>query len=157
MAVEIERKFLLRDDGWRAAVERSLRIRQGYLGGEACSVRVRISDETGTLNIKSKQVGISRSEFEYAIPLADAEDLLRLAGASVLTKTRHHVRIGAHLWEIDEFEGDNAGLVVAEIELERDDETFERPAWLGDEVSFDRRYYNASLVREPYARWRGRA
>jgi adenylate cyclase len=154
VAVEIERKFLLRDDGWRASVERSLRIRQGYLGGDGCSVRVRISDGAATLNIKSKQVGVSRSEFEYAIPLADGEALLALAGTAVLAKTRHHVRCGAHLWEIDEFEGDNAGLVVAEIELGAEDETFARPDWLGEEVSFDRRYYNVSLVREPYARWR---
>lgn len=156
MAVEIERKFLLRDESWRGAVERSVRLRQGYLGGDRCSVRVRIADDAATLNIKAKQLGISRAEYEYAIPLVDAEQLLALAGPAVLSKARHHVRIGGDLWEIDEFDGDNAGLIVAEIELASEDADFVRPSWLGDEVSHDARYYNLNLVREPYSRWSAR-
>ncbi len=155
MSIEIEHKFLLRDASWRQQVERSVRMRQGYLTSDArCSVRVRTADGRGFLNIKSGTVGIQRSEFEYPIPLADAEAILdALCEKPLLEKIRHFVRYGQHLWEIDEFEGDNAGLIVAEIELRTIDESFERPGWLGEEVSQDIRYYNSQLARHPYRCW----
>lgn len=154
MGLEIERKFLLADEGWRAEVESSQRLAQGYLGGARASVRVRIGGGQGWLNIKSRELGRSRQEYEYEIPLADAEAMLAsLADGPVIEKTRHRVRRDPHLWEIDEFAGDNRGLVVAEIELGHPDEAFERPVWLGTEVTDDARYYNSNLVAHPYARW----
>ncbi len=155
MATEIERKFLVRDDSWRSGVIRARRLRQGYLVSDAVrSVRVRIEGDEARLNIKSATVGVSRSEYEYPIPLADAEEILaNLCGGRLLEKTRHFVRHGGHLWEIDEFAGANAGLVVAEVELDDAAETFDRPPWAGDEVSDDIRYYNARLVERPYSTW----
>lgn len=153
MALEIERKFLPADGRWRDGASRCSRIAQAYLGGEACSVRVRIEDGQGTLNIKSRQLGVVRQEFEYAIPIEDAEALMGLAQGPVLRKTRHYVEVAGRTWEVDEFEGDNAGLVVAEIELEAADAEFQRPDWLGREVTDDARYYNVNLMREPYSRW----
>lgn len=161
MAIEIERKFLLADDGWRARAHHVQRIAQAYLndgtalaaGRERCSVRVRICGEAANLNIKSRELGASRQEFEYPIPLADAEALMALACDGRIDKLRHLVKVGAHLWEIDEFRGDNAGLVVAEIELLRVDEPFDRPAWLGREVTHERRYYNLALTARPFAHW----
>ena len=154
MGVEIERKFLLASDAWRAEIERSQRMDQGYLGGERASVRVRIAGDAAFLNIKSKQGGAARLEFEYPLPLADARQLLEeLALPGRIAKQRHYVRHAGHLWEIDEFEGENAGLVVAEIELSRPDEDFVRPPWLGAEVTDDLRYYNAALAQHPYGRW----
>lgn len=157
MAMEYERKFLLCGDGWRPLVRRRTHIAQGCLGGDACSVRVRIEDGQGTLNIKSKQIGPARQEFEYPIPLPDAEALLALCTGPVLVKTRHYVDLDGHTWEIDEFAGDNTGLVVAEIELEAPDSSFVRPDWLGMEVTGDPRYYNVNLMREPFSRWRAGA
>lgn len=156
MATEIERKFLPIDDSWRKDVSHAQAMRQGYLGGENCSVRVRIAGDEAALNIKSLSIGISRSEFEYAIPVADAQALLALATGPLVEKTRHYLEFEGHLWEIDEFSGDNAGLVVAEIELDSLDATFVRPAWLGREVTDDARYYNLNLMREPYSRWSAR-
>lgn len=155
MATEIEHKFLLRDDRWRSQVERSTRMRQGYLTSDArCSVRVRIADGQGFLNLKSGALGIQRSEYEYPIPLAEAEEILdMLCEKPLLEKTRHFLWFGEHLWEIDEFEGDNAGLIVAEVELSQSDELFARPDWLGEEVSHDIRYYNSQLARHPYQTW----
>lgn len=161
MAIEIERKFLLADDGWRAQAHHVQRIAQAYLndgaalaaGRERCSVRVRICGEAANLNIKSRELGASRQEFEYPIPLADAEALMALACDGRIDKVRHLVQVGAHLWEIDEFRGDNAGLVVAEIELLRVDEPFDRPDWLGREVTHERRYYNLALAARPFAHW----
>ena len=155
MAREIERKFLLLDARWRGAVTHTIVMRQGYLGQfERCSVRVRLEDGEARLNIKSATLGIEREEFEYAIPSADAEAMLaRLCGPRQLDKRRHLVPFGAHLWEIDEFSGANAGLIVAEIELAAADEHFERPPWLGAEVSDDPRYYNVCLVDVPYTSW----
>ncbi|HOB62144.1 MAG TPA: CYTH domain-containing protein [Candidatus Competibacteraceae bacterium] len=155
MATEIEHKFLLQDERWRQQVERSVRMRQGYLLSDShCSVRVRVADERGFLNIKSGTLGIQRSEYEYPIPLAEAEEILdTLCEKPLLEKTRHYVRFGAHLWEIDEFAGDNAGLIVAEVELSRVDEPFARPDWLGEEVSHDIRYYNSQLARHPFSTW----
>jgi adenylate cyclase len=153
MAIEIERKFLLSADGWRRQVTSSSYLRQGYLGGDCVSVRVRIDDDMANLNIKSRTPGIARSEFEYGIPLADAHALLALVEGPILEKVRHRVEYAGHVWEIDEFGGDNAGLIVAEIELDRVDEPFERPDWIGLEVTDDIRYYNLNLSREPYSRW----
>jgi adenylate cyclase len=131
-------------------------MRQGYLAGsDTCSVRVRVTDQEARLNIKGARLGIERQEFDYGIDIADAEAMLRdLCGERVLRKTRHYVPCGDHVWEIDEFADANAGLVVAEIELAAVDEPFARPAWLGPEVSHERRYYNVCLVEHPYSRWR---
>jgi adenylate cyclase len=156
MADEIERKFLLQNDSWRQQVFRTKSIRQGYLvSDEIRSVRVRIADDEAYLNIKSATLGISRSEYEYTIPLADAQELLdNLCRRPLLEKTRHFLHYGDHLWEIDVFQGDNAGLVVAEVELTDAEENFERPVWLGEDVSYDKRYYNACLIDNPYKNWR---
>lgn len=161
MGVEIERKFLLHSEAWRPAVERSERIAQGYLvGAEAlraghtrASVRVRRAGERAWLNIKSAQLGIERAEFEYPVPLADAEAILASLCDGVLEKFRHIVTVGGVVFEIDEFLGDNAGLVVAEVELDAPDAAFPRPAWLGREVSALARYYNVNLIEHPYVCW----
>jgi len=155
MATEIEHKFLIRDDRWHQQVERSVRMRQGYLTSDArCSVRVRVAGGQGFLNIKSGTLGIQRSEYEYPIPLAEAEEILdTLCEKPLLEKTRHFIHFGEHVWEIDEFAGANAGLIVAEVELSRPDEPFERPDWASEDVSHDIRYYNSQLARHPYATW----
>jgi adenylate cyclase len=153
LGIEIERKFLLAGDGWRASVERSLRMVQGYLGGDRCSVRVRIEGAEARLNIKSRTLGAVRTEYEYPLPLADAEDMLARFCPERVEKTRHYVSHGGKLWEIDEFSGGNAGLVVAELELAAVDEPYERPAWLGREVTDDPRYYNTALATMPWSVW----
>ncbi|MCB1784765.1 MAG: CYTH domain-containing protein [Chromatiaceae bacterium] len=155
MGKEVERKFLLRSDAWRDGVHRSIRLVQGYLArSEGSAVRVRIDGDTAELNIKHTLDGIDRLEFEYPIPLDDAREMLeQVAMRPLIEKTRHLVEYAGHLWEIDEFFGDNAGLVVAEIELEDADEAFERPPWLGEEVSHDVRYYNSNLSKRPYRQW----
>ncbi len=155
MGVEIERKFLVAGDGWRQEVVSSKTLRQGYLAlTERCSVRVRIAGDDANLNFKGLTIGIRRSEFEYPIPLADAEAMLEdYCGANVIDKRRHLVDHAGHRGEIDEFAGENAGLVVAELELESEDEAFERPDWLGEEVTGDIRYYNVALVQHPYRSW----
>lgn len=155
MASEIERKFLLKDESWRAAADSGTRFRQGYLiGAERASVRVRIEGESANINIKSATLGIHRQEYEYAIPLADAEELLdTLCEQPQIEKTRYHVHYGEHLWEVDVFDGDNAGLVVAEVELGDENEPFAMPPWAGEEVSHDTRYYNVCLVKHPYCEW----
>lgn len=156
MAVEIERKFLVTGNAWRAAVSRSERMVQGYLAGPPaarCSVRVRIAGTAAFLNIKSATAGVQRDEYEYAIPLEDARRLLATLAGDVVEKTRHYVEVDDHEFEVDEFAGDNAGLVVAELELDRVDAPFPRPAWLGREVSSLVRYYNLNLAAHPYSRW----
>lgn len=161
MAIEIERKFLLANDDWRAGVERSESIAQGYLVGAQAlraglahaSVRVRLAGEQAWLNIKGATPGIARAEFEYPIPLDDARTLLADLCDGVLEKTRHHVRVDGTLFEIDEFAGDNAGLLVAEVELPTVDAPFPRPSWLGREVSALVRYYNVNLIAHPYRQW----
>lgn len=158
MSLEIERKFLLRHDGWRASVRTSEYFRQGYLNDEErCSIRVRIAGGQAWLNIKSATIGAERLEFEYAIPPAEAQLMLdRLSCKPLIEKRRHFVEVGAHTWEIDEFEGDNAGLVVAEIELDHAGEAFEKPDWVGEEVTHDVRYYNTCLSSNPYKHWASR-
>ena len=155
MGKEIERKFLLRSDAWREEVRDSVRLVQGYLSrGEQSAVRVRIKGDRAELNIKHTLDGINRLEFEYQIPLDDAREILEhVALRPLIDKTRFHVVHGNHLWEIDEFYAENTGLIIAEIELEDADEDFDRPAWLGEEVSHDKRYYNSSLSRRPYSEW----
>jgi adenylate cyclase len=154
MAMEIERKFLLKDASWRHAVISSEKLAQGYLGGEKCSVRVRIAEASAWLNIKRKTMGSSREEFEYEIPLDDARFMLaELAAGPLIEKTRHHVQVHGKHWEIDEFEGENAPRVIAEIELTHVEEPFDRPLWLGEEVTMHRRYYNSELSKRPYAKW----
>jgi adenylate cyclase len=155
MGKEIERKFLLANEGWRAQVQGSVDIRQGYLSSnEECSIRTRISGDKAFLNIKSATIGVERTEFEYPIPLADGNEILRqLCGDQLVEKTRHYIPAGAHTWEVDVFRGANEGLVVAEIELGAADEPFERPAWLGEEVSSDPRYYNVRLIEHPFKNW----
>jgi len=154
MGVEIERKFLVHGDGWRDGTA-GTRYQQGYLAvNPNCSVRVRLGGDQAWLTIKGARAGLSREEFEYALPTADAEALLRLCLPGVIAKTRYVVAYGRHRWEIDEFHGDNEGLLLAEIELDHEDEAFDRPAWLGKEVSDDIRYYNASLSANPYRRWK---
>lgn len=161
MGIEIERKFLLGSDDWRDAASRSERIAQGYLvgakalrdGTALASVRVRRIGEHAWLNIKSAQLGIERAEYEYPIPLADAEQMLATLCDGVLEKIRHHVVVDGVLFEVDEFFGDNAGLVVAEVELPSQDAAFPRPAWLGREVSHLARYYNVNLIAHPYGQW----
>lgn len=155
MGREIERKFLLRSDAWRDGVSHSARMVQGYLlRGDASAVRVRIKGDVAELNIKHTLDGINRLEYEYDIPVSDAREILEnVALRPMIDKTRHYVSYGGHVWEIDEFHGDNAGLVVAEIELEDADEVFDRPDWLGEEVSADLRYYNSNLSKQPYNQW----
>lgn len=155
MAIEIERKFLLAGAAWRAEVSRSQPMRQGYLvapGGRA-SVRVRVAGEVATLNIKAAVLGAARAEYEYEIPWSEAHEMLDGLSVGQVDKTRHYVDRGGRTWEIDEFHGDNAGLIVAEIELDRTDAEFERPDWLGAEVTDDARYYNHSLSQTPFKSW----
>lgn len=155
MATEIERKFLLRDDRWRESADNGVFMCQGYLvGASRASVRVRVNGEMANLNIKSATLGITRQEYEYAIPVAEANEILdTLAEGPLIEKTRYHVRHGEHTWEIDVFSGDNKGLVVAEIELKSESEDFLHPDWLGEEVSGDPSYYNVSLVKHPFKDW----
>lgn len=161
MAIEIERKFLLADDSWRADIERSEPMAQGYLigaqalrdGAARASVRTRIAGDQAWLNIKAATPGIARTEFEYPIPAADARTLLDTLCDGVLEKVRHHVRVDGVLFEIDEFNGDNDGLIVAEVELPAVDASFPRPSWLGREVSALLRYYNVNLIAHPYRQW----
>jgi len=154
MGTEIERKFRVRDDRWREGV-RGVYYRQGYLQAEReRTVRVRLAGNTGWLTIKGETRGVTRSEFEYPIPVEDATALLDgLCDQPQIEKYRYRVEHDGHVWEIDEFLGDNAGLVVAEIELASADERFSRPPWLGEEVSDDPRYFNANLVRHPWRDW----
>ncbi|WP_295990184.1 CYTH domain-containing protein [Rugamonas sp.] len=154
MGVEIERKFLVRGDDWRALGEARL-MRQGYLSTDPDrTVRVRIEGESATMTIKGRSVGASRGEWEYAIPLADAAELLdRLCLQPLIEKYRRRIAHAGMLWEVDEFLGANAGLVVAEIELASEDQAFDRPAWVAAEVTDERRYFNSNLIRLPYSQW----
>ena len=161
MPIEIERKFLVSGDGWRAAAHKVVPMAQGYLndlalvdgGAMNASVRVRIEGGEARLNLKSRELGASRQEFDYPIPLADARALLALCVGGTIDKHRHYVEHQGHLWEIDEFLGDNAGLVVAEVELDAEDEAIAMPAWAGAEVTHLPRYYNLNLASHPFSRW----
>ncbi|MFO7953653.1 CYTH domain-containing protein [Thioalkalivibrio sp.] len=154
MGREIERKFLLASDAWRARVVRSQYMRQGYLcGNDRASIRVRVDEEGASLNIKSATLGVERDEYQYDIPLDEAHRLLDTLAGPQVEKTRHWVDVDGWEYEIDVFEGANAGLIVAELELPRSDAKFPRPDWLGEEVSHDPRYYNTELARNPYREW----
>ena len=155
MGIEIERKFLVSNDSWREAISVGIPIKQGYLvGGKEASVRVRLQGDKANLNIKSATLGVRRHEFEYPIPLEDAEILLTtLCQRPIIEKTRYLVSYANKQWEIDVFEGDNAGLIVAELELHDEAEQYEPPPWLGEEVSDDPRYYNTCLSQHPYKDW----
>jgi adenylate cyclase len=147
VAVEIERKFLVTGDGWRAAIVRSQRMRQGYLAAGAVQVRIRRVEDEAFLTIKGNRQGISRSEFEYPIPPADADAMLdTLCQHPPIEKVRHDVEHGGHLWEVDVYSGRHEGLLVAEVELDAVDEHFDPPAWIGEDVTEDRRYSNAVLA-----------
>lgn len=155
MGVEIERKFLVDGEAWRTLGEASL-LRQGYLSADAMrTVRVRIDGERAFLTIKGKSVGATRGEWEYPIPVEEAAELLdTLCQQPLVEKVRRRIAMGAHTWEVDEFLGANAGLVVAEIELASEDEAFEKPDWIGREVTGDARYFNSNLIRHPYSQWK---
>ena len=161
MAIEIERKFLVTGDGWRRAAREVVPMAQGYLndlaamdrGTMKASVRVRIAGDRAFLNLKSRELGHTRQEFEYPIPLVDARALLALSVGGLIDKRRHYIEHEGHLWEVDEFLGDNAGLVVAEIELASADEPFAKPSWIGAEVTDSPRYYNLALATRPYSQW----
>jgi len=155
MATEIERKFLVLNEDWRGIVRSDMKIIQAYLASnEFSSTRIRIQDDKANINIKSATLGITRTEFEYAIPVVDAQLMIdELCLKPVIEKTRYIVEHINHTWEIDVFSGDNQGLIVAEIELSSPDETFEKPSWIGEEVSNDTRYYNVCLVNNPYKTW----
>jgi len=153
MGIEIERKFLVCGDAWRALAA-PLLLRQGYLSSQPERVvRVRIEGEAAMMTVKGRSVGASRGEWEYPIPLADAEELLRLCEQPLVEKYRRRIAFGGLIWEVDEFLGANAGLVVAEVELSSEDQAFDKPDWVGAEVSDDARYFNSNLIRHPYTRW----
>lgn len=154
MSVEIERKFLVTNSKWQAPKIQSFKIKQGYLSTDpARSIRVRIKNQLAFLTIKGATKGISRQEFEYPIPLHEAEKLLLLCTACLIEKTRFIVPADGKTWEIDVFSGANKGLVLAELELKHTNEAFTKPNWLGKEVSDDERYYNLALAQKPYKSW----
>lgn len=153
MGTEIERKFLVVGDAWREGATGTL-FRQGYLSThKERTVRVRREGEHAKLTIKGVTVGARRAEYEYPIPVADADDMLALCEQPLIEKTRYAIRVGRHTFEVDEFHGANAGLIIAEVELADENEAFEHPAWLGAEVTHDARYFNANLVAMPFSRW----
>jgi adenylate cyclase len=155
MAIEIERKFRVASDGWRAQVSASTLLRQGYLANTTrASVRVRLAGQSGWLSVKAMTRAIARAEYEVEIPASDANEMLdRLCEGPLIEKWRHIVVCQGSRWEIDEFLGENAGLTIAELELDSEDEVFVRPPWLGDEVTHDERYYNFRLAQRPYRHW----
>jgi adenylate cyclase len=157
MGFEIERKFLVRGEAWRSLATSQANIRQGYLAsGERSTTRVRIKDGgDATLTIKSKRAELRRLEIEYPIAVLDAEALLSLRQGGLIEKTRFIVPWGRSRWEVDVFAGDNSGLVIAEIELRHENDGFERPPWLGVEVTGQSRYYNGSLAQCPFREWGG--
>jgi len=155
MAKEIERKFLVNGDAWRTLAQ-GVHYRQGYLSTvKERTVRVRTVDAKGFLTIKGITIGASRSEFEYEIPVEDANAMLdHLCEKPLIEKYRFKIPFAGHVWELDEFEGDNQGLIVAEIELQNEDETFQRPQWIDQEVTGDPRYFNSNLTKNPFTTWR---
>lgn len=156
MAVEIERKFLVDFTKWaKSEKPQPEEFRQAYLLTESDrSIRVRLTPTRAILTIKGKTSGVARSEFEYEIPMQDGIDLIDQMAIAELAKKRYTLEFKGKIWEVDEFSGKNLGLIVAEIELENENETFEKPDWLADEVTTDARYYNANLVLNPYENWK---
>ncbi|MEA3404453.1 MAG: CYTH domain-containing protein [Pseudomonadota bacterium] len=159
MAREIERKFLLKNSDWKAAAFKRTHFAQGYLndikeGSAKSSVRIRIEGDKANMNVKSLEIGLSRDEYEFTIPLEDAKKMLAtLMVGPVIEKVRYLVKHGQHTWEIDEFLGDNQGLVVAEVEINSEDEQIEIPEWTGREVTEEVRFYNISLSKRPFNVW----
>ncbi len=155
MGIEVERKFLVVGHTWRDEVASATRIVQGYLSQtDTATIRVRVRGDRGYLTVKGASVGITRSEFEYEIPVPDAMSMLEtLAQGPVVDKVRHLVPVGRHVWEVDVFAGANAPLVMAEVELADATEEFVTPAWAGQDVSADPRYFNVNLARAPYSTW----
>jgi adenylate cyclase len=154
MGKEIERKFLVRDDAWRGPTKGMI-CRQGYLNSaKERTVRIRTIEDRAFLTIKGLTVGVTRSEYEYEIPLADGNAMLdALAEKPIIEKIRYKVPFAGLTWEIDEFFGDNAGLIVAEVELESEGQIFQKPEWVGEEVTADPRYFNSNLIKKPYTSW----
>jgi len=154
MGEEVERKFLVIGDGWRKNA-RGVAYRQGFLSTDPeRTVRVRIAGTRGSITVKGRTVGARRAEFEYEIPSTDAREMLdTLCKRPLIEKVRYTLLVGSQTWEIDVFEGDNEGLVIAEIELASEEEAFEHPEWIGDEVTDDPRYFNSNLVAKPYRAW----
>ena len=154
MGKEIERKFLVKGDGWRA-LAKPVKYRQGYLSTvKERTVRVRTIDNKGYLTIKGITTGVTRAEYEYEIPAADADRMLTdLCEKPLIEKSRSTIALGGLNWEVDEFFGENQGLIVAEVELQSADQAVAKPAWVGQEVSGDPRYFNSNLIKKPFARW----
>ena len=155
MAYEIERKFLVKGD-YKSKSFKAYPIKQGYLSLSGVSVvRVRVKGEKAYITVKSSAVAgsIKRNEWEYEIPVVDAEEMLKLCEEEIIDKTRYLVKVGNHVFEVDEFYGENEGLLIAEVEFEREDELFEKPEWLGEEVTGNVRYYNSFLSMHPYKKW----
>lgn len=154
MGLEIERKFLLKNENWRTAITKQTTIKQGYLNShKERTVRIRIYGNQGIITIKGKVENIVRPEFEYEIPLEDAHAMLKLCEQPIIEKNRFEVVYDGKIWEIDEFSGNNQGLILAEIELNAADEKFGIPDWIGKEVSEDTRYYNSNLIAHPFENW----
>jgi len=161
MPLEIERKYRVIGEAWREQAHQVIPMAQGYLndtasldsGAQKVSVRVRIQSDQAFLNLKSREIGHTRQEFDYPIPVEQARDLLALCVGGLIDKRRHLVRHGGLLWEVDEFLGDNAGLVVAEVELEHAEQAVDLPEWAGAEVTDEVRYYNLALAARPYSQW----
>ena len=154
MGKEIERKFLVKKDTWRALAQGTM-YRQGYLNSvKERTVRVRTAGDKGFLTIKGLTTGATRAEYEYEIPLADSNAMLdALAERPLIEKKRHKIDFAGLTWEIDEFFGENQGLIVAEVELKSEDQAFKKPDWAGEEVTGDPRYFNANLIKHPYRKW----
>lgn len=151
MYLEIERKFLV--SGFNTEGLRYKKMKQAYLSNEGCTLRVRIADDKAYITIKGKTSGISRAEFEYEIPMEDANAMMNLAIYPPIIKTRYYAEVGGKTWEVDIFEGENEGLIMAEIELSSENEEFILPEWAIEEVTGDKRYYNAYLAKKPYKKW----
>jgi CYTH domain-containing protein len=155
MGIEIERKFLVNKEKWSQVVkEKKSLYRQGYIVSDpGKTIRVRLTDNSAFLTIKGLTVGASRAEYEYAIPIEDAQQLLDGFCDAVVSKTRNFISYDSWLWEVDEFLGDNEGLIIAEIELDAEDESFTLPDWVGEEVTSEKKYSNSNLARNPYKNW----
>ena len=153
MALEIERKFLVTSDDYKLSAK-TVQIRQAYLSiDENMAIRVRVEKILASINIKSKESERINNEFEYVIPMDEAQSLIRMSPYPMIEKTRHMVQYEGNIWEVDEFYGDNSGLTVAEIELDHEDEEFQQPLWLGEEVTADYRYLNSNLAKKPFTSW----
>ncbi|MCP4298561.1 MAG: CYTH domain-containing protein [Proteobacteria bacterium] len=156
MAQEIEKKFLIRNDTYKTEIDKETRIIQGYISSAPeRTVRVRVKGAQGFLTIKGigSKSGASRFEWEKEIPVSEAKELLELCEPGIIDKTRYNVIVGNHIYEVDEFYGENQGLTIAEVELGAEDEAFDKPGWLGEEVTGDPKYYNSMLMKTPYTQW----